>query len=108
MSFTKQKKKTKETAEKAESDVRETAEKAESDVRRTRGKSESDEGKISPVMKNEIEQAQWREETKYRDVKEISERNTREATEGLIRDVDISSETKPSKTEWRIKKESEK
>ena len=94
--------------QKAKEKTKETAEKAESDVRRTRGKSESDEGKISPVMKNEIEQAQWREETKYRDVKEISERNTREATEGLIRDVDISSETKPSKTEWRIKKESEK
>ncbi len=93
---------------KAKEKTKETAEKAESDVRRTRGKSESDEGKISPVMKNEIEQAQWREETKYRDVKEISERNTREATEGLTRDVDISSETKPSKTEWRIKKESEK
>jgi hypothetical protein len=93
---------------KAKEKTKETAEKAESDVRSTRGKSESDEGKISPVMKNEIEQAQWREETKYRDVKEMSERNTREATEGLTRDVDISSETKPSKTEWRIKKESEK
>ena len=71
-------------------------------------KSESDEEKTSPVMKNEIELAQWNEETKLRDVKDIEERNTREATEGLTRDVDISSEFKPSETKWRIKKESEK
>lgn len=50
-------------------------------------------------MKNEIEQAQWKAETKLRDVKEIEERNTREVTEGLTEDVDISSEFKPSKAE---------
>ncbi len=89
---------------KAKEKTKETAEKAESDIRGTGGKSESEEGKISPVMKNEIEQSQWRAETKLRDVKETEERNTREATEGLTQDVDISTEGKPSKTEGKIKK----
>ncbi len=89
---------------KAKEKTKETAEKAESDIRGTGGKSESEEGKISPVMKNEIEQSQWRAETKLRDVKEKEERNTREATEGLTQDVDISTEGKPSKTEGKIKK----
>jgi hypothetical protein len=93
---------------KAKEKTKGTAEKAESDIRGTAGRPESDEEKISPVMENEIEQAQWRAETKMRDVKEIDERNTREATEGLTRDVDISTEVKPSETKWKIKKESEK
>jgi hypothetical protein len=93
---------------KAKEKTKETAEKAESDIRGTGKKSEKDEENISPVMKNEIEKAQWNSETKLRDVKDIEERNTREATEGLTRDVDISSEFKPSETKWRIKKESEK
>ncbi len=93
---------------KAKEKTKETAEKAESEIRGTGGKSESEEEKISPVMKNEIEQAQWKAETKLRDVKEIEERNTREATEGLTQDVDISTAGKPSKTEWKSKKESEK
>jgi hypothetical protein len=93
---------------KAKEKTRETAEKAESDIKGTGGKSESEEGKITPVMKNEIEQAKWKSETKLRDVKEIEERNTREATEGLTQDVDISTVGKPSNTEWKIKKESEK
>lgn len=93
---------------KAKEKTKETVEKTESDIKGTGGRSESDEEKISPVMKNEMEQAQWKAETKLRDVKEIEERNTREATEGLTEDVDISSEFKPSETKWRIKKESEK
>jgi hypothetical protein len=93
---------------KAKEKTKGTAEKAESDIRGTEGRSDRDEEKISPVMENEIEQAQWRAETKMRDVKEIDERNTREATEGLTRDVDISTASKPSETKWKIKKESEK
>lgn len=56
---------------KAKEKTKETAEKAESDIRGTTGKSEGEKEKISPVMKNEMERAQWNSETKLRDVKDI-------------------------------------